>query len=37
MNLIQKLEQEEAARVLGEKVLPEFSAGDTLIVGMCIR
>lgn len=37
MNLIQKLEQEEAARVLGEKVLPEFSAGDTLIVGVRIR
>lgn len=37
MNLIQKLEQEEAARVLGDKVLPEFSAGDTLIVGVRIR
>ncbi|AZU05262.1 50S ribosomal protein L19 [Glycocaulis alkaliphilus] len=37
MNLIQKLEQEEATRVLGEKVLPEFSAGDTLIVGVRIR
>lgn len=37
MNLIQKLEQEEAARVLGEKVLPDFSAGDTLIVGVRIR
>ncbi|MFC4725759.1 50S ribosomal protein L19 [Glycocaulis abyssi] len=37
MNLIQKLEQEEAARVLGEKVLPEFSAGDTLVVGVRIR
>jgi large subunit ribosomal protein L19 len=37
MNLIQKLEQEEAARVLGEKTIPEFSAGDTLIVGVRIR
>ncbi|MFN3835048.1 MAG: 50S ribosomal protein L19 [Glycocaulis sp.] len=37
MNLIQKLEQEEAARVLGEKALPEFSPGDTLIVGVRIR
>ncbi|MGP1275733.1 MAG: 50S ribosomal protein L19 [Caulobacterales bacterium] len=37
MNLIQKLEQEEAARVLGEKVLPDFSAGDTLVVGVRIR
>ncbi|MCH8521813.1 50S ribosomal protein L19 [Glycocaulis sp.] len=37
MNLIQKLEQEEAARVLGEKAIPDFSAGDTLIVGVRIR
>lgn len=37
MNLIQKLEQEEATRVLGEKTIPEFSAGDTLIVGVRIR
>lgn len=37
MNLIQKLEQEEAARVLGEKALPAFSPGDTLIVGVRIR
>jgi large subunit ribosomal protein L19 len=37
MNLIQKLEQEEATRVLGEKTIPAFSAGDTLIVGVRIR
>jgi len=37
MNLIQKLEQQEDARVLGEKTIPEFSAGDTLIVGVRIR
>jgi large subunit ribosomal protein L19 len=37
MNMIQKLEQEEAARVLGDKQLPEFSPGDTLSVGVWIR
>jgi large subunit ribosomal protein L19 len=37
MNLIQQLEQEEATRVLGEKTIPDFSAGDTLIVHVWIR
>ncbi|KAA5802239.1 50S ribosomal protein L19 [Alkalicaulis satelles] len=37
MNLIQQLEQEEAARVLGEKSIPEFSPGDTLSVNVWIR
>ena len=37
MNLIQQLEQEEAARVLGDKQIPDFSAGDTLIVSVWIR
>ncbi|MCH8490048.1 MAG: 50S ribosomal protein L19, partial [Oceanicaulis sp.] len=37
MNLIQQLEQEEAVRVLGEKVIPDFSAGDTLSVNVWIR
>ena len=37
MNLIQQLEQEEAARVLGEKTIPDFSAGDTLTVHVWIR
>jgi len=37
MNLIQQLEQEEAARVLGDKSIPEFSPGDTLIVNVWIR
>lgn len=37
MNMIQQLEQEEAARVLGDKQLPEFSPGDTLSVGVWIR
>ncbi len=37
MNLIQQLEQEEAARVLGDKSIPEFSPGDTLAVHVWIR
>jgi len=37
MNIIQQLEQEEAARVLEGKTVPNFSAGDTLIVGVRIR
>ena len=37
MNLIQQLEQEEAARVLGDKSIPEFSPGDTLTVHVWIR
>ena len=37
MNLIQQLEAEEAARVLGDKQIPDFSAGDTLIVSVWIR
>ena len=37
MNLIQQLEQEEAARVLGDKQIPEFSAGDLLSVNVWIR
>jgi len=37
MNLIQQLEQEEAARVLGDKEIPDFSAGDTLTVHVWIR
>ena len=34
MNLIEKLEQEEIARVLGEKTIPEFGPGDTVIVNV---
>lgn len=37
MNLIEQLEQEEAARVLGDKNIPEFSPGDTLVVSVWIR
>ena len=34
MNLIAKLEQEEIARALGEKTIPEFAPGDTVIVNV---
>ena len=34
MNLIAKLEQEEIARVLGEKTIPDFGPGDTVIVSV---
>jgi large subunit ribosomal protein L19 len=34
MNLIEKLEQEEIARVLGEKTIPDFGPGDTVVVNV---
>jgi len=34
MNLIAKLEQEEIQRVLGEKTIPEFAPGDTVVVNV---
>lgn len=37
MNMIERLEQEEAARVLGEKSIPDFDAGDTLRVHVRIK
>ena len=37
MNMIEQLEQEEAARVLGDKEIPDFSAGDTLRVHVRIK
>jgi large subunit ribosomal protein L19 len=37
MNLIQKLEQEEVARVSGGKAAPTFSPGDTLKVNVKIK
>ena len=37
MNIIEELEKEEAARVLGEKTIPDFSAGDLLTVNVRIR
>ena len=36
-NLIETLEREEAARVLGDKQIPDFSPGDTLRVHVWIR
>ncbi|MFZ4070001.1 MAG: 50S ribosomal protein L19 [Caulobacterales bacterium] len=37
MNLIQTLEQEELARVKGDKKIPEFRPGDTLRVAVKIK
>ena len=37
MNLIQTLEAEEATRVLGEKTIPTFAPGDTVIVNVKVR
>jgi large subunit ribosomal protein L19 len=34
MNLIEKIEQEEIARLSANKVLPAFSPGDTVVVGV---
>ncbi|UDG82062.1 50S ribosomal protein L19 [Candidatus Vallotia cooleyia] len=34
MNLIEKLEQEEIRRVREEKMIPDFSPGDTIIVNV---
>ena len=34
MNLIEKIEQEEIARLSANKVLPSFAPGDTVVVGM---
>ena len=34
MNLIEQLEQEEMARALGEKTIPAFAPGDTVIVSV---
>jgi large subunit ribosomal protein L19 len=37
MDIIATIEQEEAARVLGEKAIPEFRAGDTVIVNVKVK
>ena len=37
MDIIETLEKEEAARVLGEKQIPEFRAGDTVIVNVKVK
>jgi len=34
MNLIEKIEQEEIARLTANKILPSFAPGDTVIVGV---
>ncbi|MBU3614060.1 50S ribosomal protein L19 [Polynucleobacter sp. Latsch14-2] len=34
MNLIEKIEQEEIARLTANKTLPSFAPGDTVIVGV---
>jgi large subunit ribosomal protein L19 len=34
MNLIEQLEKEEIARALGEKTIPAFAPGDTVIVSV---
>jgi large subunit ribosomal protein L19 len=37
MNLIQTIEAEEAARVLGDRKIPDFQPGDTIIVNVKVR
>ena len=37
MNIIQELEAEEAARVLGDRKIPEFQPGDTVRVNVKIK
>lgn len=37
MDILQTLEKEEAARVLGEKTIPEFAPGDTVIVNVKVK
>ncbi|MBN8442558.1 MAG: 50S ribosomal protein L19 [Thauera sp.] len=37
MNLIQQLEQEEIARVMQGKTIPEFAPGDTVIVQVKVK
>jgi large subunit ribosomal protein L19 len=36
MNLIEKIEQEEIARLMANKVLPSFAPGDTVVVGVSV-
>lgn len=37
MDILQTLEKEEAARVLGDKSIPDFSPGDTVIVNVKVK
>jgi large subunit ribosomal protein L19 len=34
MNILQQIEQEQVAKALGDKVIPEFSPGDTVRVNV---
>ena len=37
MDILQILEKEEAARVLGDKTIPDFAPGDTVIVNVKVK
>ena len=37
MNLIEQLEKEEIARALGDKSIPEFAPGDTVVMVAPLR
>ncbi|MGL5447411.1 MAG: 50S ribosomal protein L19 [Rhabdaerophilum sp.] len=37
MDILATIDQEEAARVLGDKIIPEFRAGDTVIVNVKVK
>jgi large subunit ribosomal protein L19 len=37
MDILATIDQEEAARVLGDKVIPEFRPGDTVIVNVKVK
>ncbi|HAQ35630.1 MAG TPA: 50S ribosomal protein L19, partial [Alphaproteobacteria bacterium] len=37
MNIIEEIEREEAGRVLGDKEIPTFDAGDTVKVHVRIK
>lgn len=37
MDIIQTIEKEEAARVLGDKMIPAFGPGDTVIVNVKVK
>ncbi len=37
MDILQTIEKEEAARVLGDKVIPVFAPGDTVIVNVKVK
>lgn len=36
MNLIEQLEKEEIARLMGDRVLPAFAPGDTVVVNVIV-